>query len=257
MTNGKFDVLVVEDKGVIARQLAKCVSENRWLNHAGTAASEQAAIDMARRLRPDLVLLDFGLSTPMGGFDVWRALRELDTVPDVIAVTAAGDMGTVEKAQRSGAFRYVVKPFTSATVQAKLADYTSFRRAAMAAMSAMSARPAQPAGTEPGQQDRRVGQSTIDRLFYQRLRSCSPPSGLLLATLEEIIAIVRAADKPLRASDVADQAGVERGTANRYLNHLCDEGIAERVPEKHAGPGHPAYLYTLAAAWKLAPQRLC
>jgi CheY-like chemotaxis protein len=62
------------------------------------------------RLRPDLVLLDFGLSTPMGGFDVWRALRELDTVPDVIAVTAAGDMATVERAQRFGAFRYVVKP---------------------------------------------------------------------------------------------------------------------------------------------------
>ena len=255
MTNDKFDVLVVEDKDVIARQLAKCVSENRWLNHAGTAASEQAAIDMARRLRPDLVLLDFGLSTPMGGFDVWRALRELDTVPDVIAVTAAGDMGTVEKAQRFGAFRYVVKPFTSATVEAKLADYTSFRRAAMAAMSA---RPAQPAGTvQSADQERRVGQSTIDRLFYQRLRSCSPPSGLLLETLEEIIAILQAADKPLRASDVAEQAGVERGTANRYLNHLCDEGIAERVPEKHAGPGHPAYLYTLAAAWKLAPQRLC
>jgi DNA-binding response OmpR family regulator len=181
MNNAKFDVLVVEDKDIIARQLAIYVSGNRWLNHAGTAASEEQAVEMARRLRPDLVLLDFGLSAPAGGFDVWRALRELDPVPDVIAVTAAGDIGTVEKAQRFGAFRYVVKPFTSATVEAKLADYTSFRRSAMAAMTA---RPAQPAGTaQPAQQERRVGQSAIDRLFYQRLRSCSPPSGLLLETL--------------------------------------------------------------------------
>jgi response regulator of citrate/malate metabolism len=236
MSDGKFDVLVVEDKDVIARQLAKCVSENRWLNHAGTAASERAAIDMAGRLRPDLVLLDFGLSAPMGGFDVWRALRELDTVPHVIAVTAAGDMGTVERAQLLGAFRYVVKPFTSATIEAKLADYTTFKR------SAMSAPPA-----------RRVGQSAIDRLFHQRLRSCSPPSGLLLETLEEIVRILQAAEQPLRACDVADQAKVERGTANRYLTHLCEEGIAERVPEKHGRPGHPAYLYTLAAAWKIPP----
>jgi response regulator of citrate/malate metabolism len=235
MTNAKFDVLVVEDKEVIARQLAKCVSDNRWLNHAGTAASEQAAIDLAGRVHPDLVLLDFGLTTPMGGFDVWRALRELDPVPDVIAVTAAGDMSTVEKAQRFGAFRYVVKPFTSATVQAKLADYTSFRRSAMAVPA-------------------HISQSAIDRRFTQRLRSCSPPRGLLMETLEEIVGILRAAREPLRASDVADRAGVERVTANRYLTHLCEEGVAERVPEKHGCVGHPAYLYTLAAAWKLPPR---
>ena len=59
------------------------------------AAAEQEAIDLARSVRPDLVLLDFGLSAPMAGFGVWRVLHELDQVPDVIAVTAAGDMGTV------------------------------------------------------------------------------------------------------------------------------------------------------------------
>lgn len=234
MSNTKFDVLVVEDKELIARQLAVYVSGNRWLNHAGTAASEQQAIEMARRLRPDLVLLDFGLSTPAGGFDVWRALRELDPVPDVIAVTAAGDMATVDKAQRCGAFRYVVKPYTRATIEAKLADYTSFRRSAMAA-------PCNPS------------QSDIDRRFSQRLRSCTSPRGLVLETLESIVGILRAAGQPLRASQVAEQARVERGTANRYLTYLCAQGIAERVIE-HGPPGHPAYLYTLAAAWRIQPQ---
>jgi response regulator of citrate/malate metabolism len=71
-----------------------------WLRLAGVAATEGEAIDLARLVRPDLVLLDFGLSAPLAGFDVWRVLHELDQVPDVIAVTAAGDMGTVEKASR-------------------------------------------------------------------------------------------------------------------------------------------------------------
>jgi response regulator of citrate/malate metabolism len=193
------------------------------------AATEQAAIDMARHVCPDLVLLDIGLSTPTGGFDVWRVLHEMDKTPDVIAVTAAGDMSTVEKARRCGAFGYVVKPFTCATIDAKLADYTSYRRSAMAAPSC-------------------ADQSVIDRIFNPRHRSCSLPAGLLPETLDSIVTVLRAAQGPLRASEVANEAGVERGTANRYLTYLCDQRIAERVPE-HGRPGHPAYLYTLASIW--------
>ena len=224
-----FSVLIVEDKDLIARQLAGCVSENRWLSLAGVASTEREAIDMARRLRPDLVLLDFGLSAPMGGFDVWHVLHQLDTVPDVIAVTAAGDMSVVEKADKCGAFGYVVKPFTRATMHAKLADYTGFRRAAMSA---------------PPSAD----QSAIDRYFSPRHRSCTPPSGLLPQTMDSIVTVLRAADRPLRAAEIAKRAGVERGTANRYLGYLCEQGIAERAPE-HGRPGHPAYLYTLASLW--------
>ncbi|HET9972702.1 MAG TPA: hypothetical protein VFQ68_31005 [Streptosporangiaceae bacterium] len=36
----------------------------------------------------------FGMSGPLSGFDIWRVRHELDQVPDVIAVTAAGDMAT-------------------------------------------------------------------------------------------------------------------------------------------------------------------
>lgn len=65
-----FGVLVVEDKDVIARQLATCVAQNRRLRLAGVAATEAEAIELARLVRPDLVLLDFGLSAPLSGFDV-------------------------------------------------------------------------------------------------------------------------------------------------------------------------------------------
>jgi response regulator of citrate/malate metabolism len=46
---------------------------------------------------------------------------------------------------------------------------------------------------------------------------------------------------------------VDRGTANRYLNYLHDQGIAIRVPE-HGLLGHPAFLYTLAPIWKPEPE---
>jgi len=77
------------------------------------------------------------------------------------------------------------------------------------------------------------------------LRSSSLPAGLLPKTLDSIVTV-------LRAAQVAARAGVERGTANRYLTYLCDQRIADRVPE-HGRPGHPAYLYTLAAIWEPQP----
>jgi response regulator of citrate/malate metabolism len=224
-----FSVLVVEDKPVVAQQLANCVSGNRWLTLAGAAGNGQQAIEMARRLRPDLVLLDFGLPVPMSGFDVWRVLHEMDKVPDVIAVTGMQDMNTVERAQKYGAFGYVVKPFTREVIHAKLADYAEFRR-----------RPV-PAKPLPGQRE-------IDRYLNPRRRSCSLPPGLLPETLDSVLGVLRSAAEPMRAQEIADDAGVDRGTANRYLTYLCDQGIADRVAE-HGRPGRPAYLYTVASTW--------
>jgi response regulator of citrate/malate metabolism len=58
-----------------------------------------------------------------------------------------------------------------------------------------------------------------------------------------------AAERPMRAAQIAERAGVERGTANRYLTYPCDTLIAEREAE-HGRPGHPAFLYTLASIWE-------
>jgi len=228
-----FSVLVVEDNDLIARQLARCVSENRWLELAGVAATEQDAIDKARRVRPDLVLLDFGLSTPLAGFDVWHAMHTLEKVPKVIAVTAAGDMSTVQKAQDHGAFDYVVKPFTSAVIHAKLADYVDNRRRQMAVPP-------------------HVSQATIDWVFSLRRRPAVLPAGLERKTLESVVGVLRAAAAPLRVSEVAGQVSVARETANRYLLYLHEQGITVRVRE-HGRPGPPPYLYALAPLWSPAP----
>ena len=235
-----FSVLVVEDKPVIADMLGQCVTENRWLDLAGVATTKQEAVETARRVRPDLVLLDFGLPEFAGqpeskaaGFDVWQALHAFPNPPYVIAVTATADMSTVEMAQNYGVFGYVVKPFTPATIHAKLADYVDNRRRRIAA---------------PPHAD----QDDIDRWLRLRFRSCSLPSGLQAETLDSVVMVLQQAEEPLRVAEIGGRAGVDRGTANRYLNYLRDQGIAKRVTE-HGPPGHPAFLYTLAPVWKSAP----
>jgi response regulator of citrate/malate metabolism len=232
-----FSVLVVENQSAIAEMLEQCVSENRWLSLAGVATTKQEAIDLARRACPDLVLLDFGLPEAAGlpesktaGFDVWHLLHRFATPPYVIAVTAAADMSTVEMAQNHGVFGYVIKPFAPAAIHAKLADYVDNRRRRIAA---------------PPHAD----QEDIDRWLKLRHRSCSLPAGLQSETLDPIVAVLREAEGPLRVAEIGRRTGVDRGTANRYLNYLHDQGIAIRLPE-HGVPGHPAFLYTLAPVWK-------
>lgn len=225
-----FNVLVVEDDPLTAQLLAQRVLKNQSLNLAGEATTARQAIDQARRIRPDLVLLDFGLpESETAGFDVWRVLHELKPGPHVIVVTGAREMGTVEEAQKFGVFEYVVKPFTPATIDAKLAAYTGCRRR-----------------RTPAQQ--RIDQTTIDMILSRLHRSGWPPKGLDQKTMDSVVAVLQAAEGPLRADEIGDRVGVNRETANKYLIPLCKEGIAVRFRE-YGHPGQPPYLYTLAPAW--------
>ena len=226
-----FSVLVVEDDPLIAQLLADRVSKNQSLSLIGQAATARQAIDQARLLRPDLVLLDFGLpESENAGFDVWRVLHELENVPAVIAVTGAREMRTVEKAENFGVFEYVIKPFTPATIDAKLAAYTSCRRHRIPA-------------------HKRINQSEIDSRPTRLHRSGSLPKGLDRKTMESVIAVLRAAEGPLKACEIGDRVGVNRETANKYLIPLCEDGIADRFRE-YGQPGQPPFLYTLARAWE-------
>jgi DNA-binding response OmpR family regulator len=67
---------------------------------------------------PDLVLLDLGLPD-IDGHEVLRMLRAVRDTP-VIIVTARDDDPSVVKALDSGADDYVLKPFTSEQLQARI-----------------------------------------------------------------------------------------------------------------------------------------
>jgi response regulator of citrate/malate metabolism len=236
-----FNVLLVEDDPLTAQLLRERVSRSHSLNLIGEATTARQAIDIACRLRPDLVLLDFTLPESVGqpesetaGFDVWRVLYELENVPDVIAVTGAREMCSVVKAQKFGVFDYVVKPFTPATIDAKLAAYASCRQRRI-----------------PAQQ--RVDQSTIDAYLNRLHRSGSLPKGLDHKTMDSVVAVLQAAGGPLLACEIGNRVGVNRETANKYLIPLCQQGIAVRF-RRYGGLGQPPFLYTLASIWKPSPE---
>jgi len=109
-------ILYVEDEPAILEPMAKALDRAGF--EAVTARTAQEALALDERLSPDLLLLD--LSLPDGdGRDVCREVRRRRDVP-VIMVTARGTETDRIVGLEIGADDYVVKPFSSAEVIARI-----------------------------------------------------------------------------------------------------------------------------------------
>lgn len=89
-----------------------------------TAADGKAALEVARRERPDLILCDLQMPD-MNGYEVLAELRKdasMRTVP-VIAVTAFSMMGDREKVLTAGFDGYFSKPIDADTFVGQMEDF--------------------------------------------------------------------------------------------------------------------------------------
>jgi len=68
------------------------------------------------------------------------------------------------------------------------------------------------------------------------------PKGMSEETLAAVIRTLQGATGELSASQVADELGISRVTARRYLEHLAEQRLASRSP-RYGGAGRPEYLY--------------
>ena len=187
--------------------------------HRGTDALRGVLDD-----EPDLILLDIYLPD-LGGLEVCRRLRAAGNLTDVIAVTAARDVDTVRGAIGLGVVQYLVKPFPFATFREKLERYAAFRTKA--------------------QRHGEAEQGEIDAMLGE-LRSSSTvlPKGLSKETLDLVSKTLRDAEE-LGAAELAEQAGLSRVTARRYLEHLVEQHGA--TLELRYGGGRPEHRYRWAS----------
>jgi len=109
-------VLVVEDDPAIRSALIRSLGER---GHAvSSAADAMSGLRQVMAERPDIVLLDLGLPD-LDGTELLRMLRAVSQVP-VIVSTARDDDASTVSALDAGADDYVVKPFSAATLDARI-----------------------------------------------------------------------------------------------------------------------------------------
>ncbi|MFN2462416.1 MAG: response regulator [Candidatus Dormibacteria bacterium] len=89
-------------------------------------ANGQEAVDVFRKERPSLMLLDLMLPG-LSGFEVCRTVRGFDTMTPIIIVSARGDTADLVVALDRGADDYLIKPFKLRELEARMA--TQLRRA--------------------------------------------------------------------------------------------------------------------------------
>jgi two-component system, OmpR family, response regulator RegX3 len=113
---GGASVLLVEDEESIAQPFAQALARNGFRPLLARTAAE--AVRIGREAAPDIVLLD--LTLPDGdGRDVCRELRRSSDVP-IIMLTARGTVTDRVVGLEIGADDYIVKPFATGEVIARI-----------------------------------------------------------------------------------------------------------------------------------------
>jgi DNA-binding response OmpR family regulator len=109
-------VLLVDDDEKIQELLRLYVE--REGHRALFAADGERALEIARRARPDLVLLDVMLPG-LDGFEVCRRIRDFSDVPILLLTARSGEADKVVGLDL-GADDYVVKPFSPRELMARM-----------------------------------------------------------------------------------------------------------------------------------------
>jgi response regulator NasT len=94
----------------------------------GEAGDGVSVINLARELRPDLVLMDIKMPK-LDGIQAAKVLTQ-EKISPVLLLTAYSDRELVERAKEAGVVNYVVKPFRDAellpAIEIALARYEEF-----------------------------------------------------------------------------------------------------------------------------------
>jgi DNA-binding NtrC family response regulator len=101
-----YSIFVVDDEQTIRDGITMALEDKYRIK---AFADAETAIDAAKILGPDLVLLDIGLPG-MGGIEALGAIKQINPATIVIMITAYEDIDTVIAAMKADAYDYVVKP---------------------------------------------------------------------------------------------------------------------------------------------------
>jgi two-component system chemotaxis response regulator CheY len=120
-TNADLKFLIVDDFSTMRRIVRNLLKEIGYAN-ADEAEDGVAALQKLRNMRFDFVVSDINMPN-MNGFELLTQIRadeSLKALP-VLMITAEARKEDIVMAAQSGASGYIVKPFTKATLEEKVA----------------------------------------------------------------------------------------------------------------------------------------
>ncbi|SMO59275.1 response regulator [Gracilimonas mengyeensis] len=107
-TKQKKTVMIVEDD-LILNLLYESYLEKLGYDAEGELVYGKTAIEVAKKIDPDLILMDISLEGDIDGITAMKEIRKFSDVP-VIYITGNSDPHHVQRAKETGYLDYLVKP---------------------------------------------------------------------------------------------------------------------------------------------------
>lgn len=222
-------VLVVEDNRTLAFGLSHHLERDGF--EVAVAYTGEGALRAARRLRPDLIVLDFMLPD-IDGLEVLRILRAEGMPSPVLMLTARSGEEDVVRAFVVGVDDYVRKPFRIREVLARIRAL--LRRAQGAPPAEAPEAPPPPAPITFGSVEIRPDSCTV-------LRD-GQPVDLRPKEYDLLLALAS------RGGNVASRADLLRevwGYAPAMQSRTLDTHVLELRRKLESNPNEPAFLLTV------------
>ena len=123
-------VIIADDESIIRMDLREMLTNLGYLV-AGETGDARSAVNLARELRPDVVIMDIKFEDEdFDGIDAARVLTE-ERIAPVLLLTAYSQRDLVERAREAGVVGYLVKPFREAdlspAIEVALARFVEFK----------------------------------------------------------------------------------------------------------------------------------
>lgn len=220
-------MLLIEDDPMVRQVNEQFLSKIDGIRVVGVAANGIIGMEQLLKLKPTVILMDIFMPE-QDGLETLQKIRDKGIDVDVIAVTAANDMTTIEKMMQLGAYDYIMKPFTFERMKQSFRRYHHYKNYIASKQE--------------------LTQEELDKIFHP-MREKSHyrddlPKGLNGATLEKILYFIGAQPNFVTAVEVAEGVGLARVTARRYLDYL-EKQQHVKIDIKYGGVGRPVNQYCL------------
>ena len=125
-------VVIADDESIVRMDLKEMLTTLNYLV-VGEVGDGQSAVNLARELKPDVVLMDIKMPD-MDGIEAAKILTEEQIAP-VVLLTAYSQKDLVDRAKEAGVVGYLVKPFREAdllpAIEVALARFSEFKQVSL------------------------------------------------------------------------------------------------------------------------------
>ena len=116
-------VLIADDHRLFAEALEAILGADERIEVAGQASDGGEAVELARSLEPDVVLMDVSMPV-LDGFEATREIREESAEVRVLMLTGSNSRDDVDRSREAGAAGYVTKDRIASELVATIVEVT-------------------------------------------------------------------------------------------------------------------------------------